>query len=346
VDPVIGMEEHPVPVAQLPAVRKASIVLISLGQELSANVLKHLSRDEIETLTLEIARIKHVSPDLRDAVLAEFSQMIVAQECIIEGGIEYAQGVLQQALGKETASEIISRLVTMLQVQPFDSVKSVDPTQLLQLLQNEHPQTIALVLAHLPPETSAMVLSGLPQKLQAQVAMRIVGMDRASPEVVREVEGILQARITATGTQDFDKAGGPSTLADILNCADRTTERSILDDLMENNPEVAEEVKKRLFVFEDIITLGRRDIQLVLREVDGKDLALALKGAPENVRSVIYENMSERAAQSLREEMEFMGAVRLRDVEAAQQKIVSVIRALEEAGEVVISRGEENETII
>lgn len=345
-DPVTEVVEPSMPLAQLPALRKASVVLISLGQELSANVLKHLNRDEIELLTLEIARIKHVPPDLRDAVLAEFSQMIVAQECIIEGGIEYAQSILQEALGKETAGEIISRLVTMLQVQPFDSVKGVDPTQLLQLLQNEHPQTIALVLAHLPPEASAAVLSGLVPKLQAQVAMRIVGMDRASPEVVREVESMLRARISATGTQDFDKAGGASTLADILNRADRSTERAILDDLMENSPEIADEVKKRLFVFEDIITLGRRDIQLVLREVDGKDLALALKGAQENVRGVIFENMSERASQSLREEMEFMGPVRLRDVEAAQQKIVSVIRALEEAGEVVISRGEENETII
>jgi len=340
------MEEAALPATQLTGLRKASVALIALGQDLSANVLKHMNRDEIETLTLEIARVKHVPADLRDAVLSELSQMVVAQQCIVEGGIEYAQGVLQQALGKDTAGEIISRLVSMLQVQPFDSVKGVDTTQLLQLLQIEHPQTIALVLSHLPSERAAAVLSGLPSEMQTQVAMRIVGMDRASPDVVREVEGMLQSRISATGGQDFDKAGGPATLADILNRADRSTERAILDDLMENNPEVAEEVKKRLFVFEDITTLNRRDIQLVLREVDGKDLALALKGAPENVRAVIFENMSERASQSLREEMEFMGPVRLRDVETAQQKIVSVIRALEESGEIVIARGEENETII
>ncbi len=272
--------------------------------------------------------------------------MVVAQECIAEGGIEYAQRILQQALGPESATDVISRMTTMLQVQPFDAVKSVDPAQLLRLLRNEHPQTIALVLAHLPAERAAIILSGLDAPLQTQVAMRIVNLEHASPEVVREVESILQSRLATTGSQNLEPVGGVAALAEILNRADRSTERAVLDELAARNPEVAAAVKQRLFVFEDLVTLGRRDIQLVLREVDGKDLALALKGAPENVRAILFENMSERAADALREEMEFMGPVRLRDVEAAQQKIVGVVRSLEEAGEIVISRGEQDDTLI
>ncbi len=339
-------QECPTQALALTGLRKASVVLITLGPDLSSEVLRHLNRDEIEQITLEIARIRHVSADVREAVLAEFNQIVVAQECIAEGGIEYAQRILQQALGPESATDVISRMTTMLQVQPFDAVKSVDPAQLLRLLRNEHPQTIALVLAHLPAERAAIILSGLDAPLQTQVAMRIVNLEHASPEVVREVESILQSRLATTGSQNLEPVGGVAALAEILNRADRSTERAVLDELAARNPEVAAAVKQRLFVFEDLVTLGRRDIQLVLREVDGKDLALALKGAPENVRAILFENMSERAADALREEMEFMGPVRLRDVEAAQQKIAGVVRSLEEAGEIVISRGEQDDTLI
>ena len=331
----------------LSGLRKAAIVLITLGEDLSVGVLKHLQRDEIEALTLEIARVKAVSPDLREGVLGEFSELEGAHEAITGGGFEYVKKILNSALGTDSASEIISRLVNRLQVRPFDTVKAADPTQLLQLLQNEHPQTIALVLAHLPSDRAAVVLSGLPPKMQAQVAMRVVNMDSASPEAMREVDSMLQTRIAATGSQDFDKVGGASALAEMLNRSDRATEKAILEALTENDPETAEEVKKQLFVFEDIVNLGKRDIQLVLREVDGKDLALALKGAGENVRKIMFENMSERAGQSLREEMQYMGPVRLRDVEAAQQQIVSIFRSLEEMGEIVLSRGgEENEVVL
>lgn len=326
----------------LSGLRKASVVLIALGPDLSAGVLRHLKRDEIERITLEIARVRHVSPEVRDAVLAEFSQMIVAQESIAEGGIEYAQQILQQALGPESATDVISRLMALLELQPFESLKDAEPAHLLQLLRNEHPQTIALVLAHLPPDRAGAVLSGLPAALQAQVAMRIASLDQASPEAVREVEAMLQARLSGAGPQGAGLRGGAGVLAEILTRADRSTERAVLEEMKAHTPEMADEVKKHLFVFEDMATLGRRDVQLVLREVDGKDLALALKGAPDDVRAIVFENMSERAAQALREDMEFLGPVRLRDVEAAQQRIVGVIRTLEEAGEIVIRRGEDD----
>ena len=263
-------QECPTQALALTGLRKASVVLITLGPDLSSEVLRHLNRDEIEQITLEIARIRHVSADVREAVLAEFNQMVVAQECIAEGGIEYAQRILQQALGPESATDVISRMTTMLQVQPFDAVKSVDPAQLLRLLRNEHPQTIALVLAHLPAERAAIILSGLDAPLQTQVAMRIVNLEHASPEVVREVESILQSRLATTGSQNLEPVGGVAALAEILNRADRSTERAVLDELAARNPEVAAAVKQRLFVFEDLVTLGRRDIQLVLREVDGR----------------------------------------------------------------------------
>jgi flagellar motor switch protein FliG len=287
-----------------------------------------------------------ISPEFRDQVLEEFHQMCIAQEYITKGGVDYAREILQKALGPEKAQEVISRLSTSLQVSPFDFARKTDPSQILSFIQGEHPQTIALIIAYLHPEQAAMILSALPQNLQTEVAMRIATMDRTSPEVIKEVERVLEKKITTLTSSDYTSAGGIKSLVEILNRVDRSTEKSILEELGEKNPDLAEEVKRLMFTFEDIISLDDRSIQRVLRDIDSKDLALALKGANEDVKKKIFKNMSERAQQVLKEELEYIGPVRLRNVEEAQQRIVNSIRRLEETGEIVIARGRGEEIVI
>lgn len=326
--------------------QKAAILLISLGPEVSAQVFKHLREDEIEQLTLEIANVRKVDTEEKERVLSEFHQIAVAKEVIAQGGITYAKDILEKALGQSKAIDIINRLTANLQVRPFDFARKADPSQILNFIQNEHSQTIALVLAYLEPTQSAMILSALPQERQADVAKRIALMDSTSPEVIAQVEQVLEQKLSATVTQDYTQAGGIEAIVNVLNGVDRSTERTILDSLEIQDPELAEEIKKRMFVFEDIASLDNRSIQRVIRDVENADLQLALKVASEEVREVIFRNMSKRMAETFREEMEFMGPVRLRDVEEAQSRIVATIRRLEEAGEIIIARGGGDDIIV
>ncbi len=327
--------------------QKAAILMVAIGPEGSAKIFKHLREEDIENMTLDVARMGKISSDVRRQVVSEFHEMCLAQEVISEGGIDQARKALEAAFGADRANEIVNKVIQTLQVLPFDFVKKTDPSQLLSFIQEEHPQTIALILAHLNANQAAAVLSGLPQELRAEVARRIAIMDRTPPEVIREIEKVLERKLSnAVVTQGFTAAGGVKSLVEVLNWVDRTTEKTILESLSETSPELAEEVKKLMFVFEDIILLDDASIQKVLREVDTKELSLALKGVGEEVQARIFKNMSERAAAMLKEDMEFMGPVRLRSVEEAQQRIVGVIRRLEEAGEIVIARGGGGEEII
>ncbi|NPV28202.1 MAG: flagellar motor switch protein FliG [Firmicutes bacterium] len=326
--------------------QKAAILLISLGPELSSQIFKYLQEEEIEQLTLEIANIRKVPPEKRDEVYQEFYQMCVANEYISQGGIDYARELLEKALGPQKASEIIGRLTASLQVRPFDFIRKADPGQLLNFIQGEHPQTIALIMAYLEPDQAASVLSALPADQQSEVARRVALMDRTSPEILKEVEKVLERKLSSVVTQDYTSAGGVKALVEVLNRVDRSTEKTIIEALEVQDPELAEEVKKLMFVFEDIVQLDDRSVQLVLREVDSHDLALALKGAGEEVMNKIERNISKRAAQMLKEDIEYMGPVRLRDVEEAQQRIVSIIRKLEEQGQIIITRGGREEIIV
>ncbi|ESU72154.1 MULTISPECIES: flagellar motor switch protein FliG [Geobacillus] len=326
--------------------QKAAILLISLGPDVSASVYKHLSEEEIEKLTLEISNVRQVTAEQKEEVLEEFRQLALAQDYIAQGGIAYAKEVLEKALGPDKAMQIINRLTSALMVRPFDFARKADPMQLLNFIQNEHPQTIALILSYLEPAQAGQILSALPQEMQADVARRIALMDSTSPEIINEVEQILERRLSATVVQDYTQAGGIEAVVEVLNQVDRSTERTILDALEIQDPELAEEIKKRMFVFEDIVTLDHRAIQRVIREVDNNDLMLALKVASDEVKNIIFRNMSTRMAETFKEEMEYMGPVRLRDVEEAQSRIVAVIRRLEEVGEIVIARGGGDDIIV
>ncbi len=325
---------------------KAAMLLIALGPEKSAQVFRHLKEEEIEQLTLEIANIRSVSPETKEKVLEEFYQVCLAQQYIAEGGISYAKQILERALGADKALEVINKLTVSLQVRPFDFVRKTDASQLLNFIQNEHPQTIALILSYLKANQSSVVLAALPQEKQADVARRIALMDRTSPDIIKEVERVLEKKLSALMTEDYTAVGGVDAIVEILNAVDRGTEKHIMETLEVEDTELAEEIKKRMLVFEDIITLDNRSIQRILREVDNNDLAIALKGAGEEVQNLIFSNMSKRLATMIKEDMDFMGPVRLRDVEEAQQKIVNIIRKLEDAGEIVISRGGGDEIIV
>lgn len=279
-------------------------------------------------------------------MISEFYQMAMAKNYLSTGGLEYAQNILEKALGSEKAMTIISRLTTSLQVRPFDFLRKTDPSQLLNFIQNEHPQTIALIMAYLDPDQAATILGSLSPEHQAEVAKRIATMDRTSPDVLREVERVLERKLSSLVTQDFTAAGGVKAIVEVLNRVDRGTEKSIIETLEVDNPELTEEIKRLMFVFEDIVMLDDRSLQMVLREVDTKDLSLALKATPQEVAAKVYKNMSKRAADMLREEIEFMGPVKIRDVEEAQQKVVNVIRTLEDKGEIVVSRGKGDEMIV
>lgn len=326
--------------------KKAAVLLISLGPEVSAEIFKHLSDEEIEQLTLEIANARKISSEERESILSEFQELCMAQEFISQGGIEYARDVLERALGNQKALDIIGRLTASLQVKPFDFVRKADPQQLLNYLSNEHPQTIALVLSFLQPEQGGVILSGLPPEKQSDIVKRIAVMDRTSPEVIREVEGILEQKLSSLSNQDYTRSGGIDVIVEIINKVDRGTEKTIFENLEIDEPELAEEIRRKMFVFEDIINLDNKSIQRVIREVNNQELSLSLKVASEEVSSKIFKNMSKRQAELIKEEMEFMGPVRLRDIEEAQQKIVNLIRTLEDKGEIIVARGGGGDEII
>ncbi len=326
--------------------QKAAIFLVTLGSEISSEIFKHLRDDEIEALTFEIARLDSVESEERDKVLMEFKELMMAQDFITSGGIEYARELLEKSLGSQKAVDIINRLTSSLQVRPFDFIRRTDPAHLLNFIQQEHPQTIALILAYLEPQKASVILGALPHEVQSDVARRIATMDRTSPEVLREVERVLEKKLSTLSSEDYTAAGGVENIVEILNLVDRSTEKIIIEALEEDDPELAEEIKKRMFVFEDIVLLDDRAIQKVLREVDTSELGKALRGVEAEVQDKIFRNMSKRASQLLKEEMDYMGPVRLKDVEETQQKIVSIIRKLEDQGEIVVARSGEDEMVV
>ncbi|ABX43077.1 flagellar motor switch protein FliG [Lachnoclostridium phytofermentans] len=332
--------------SEFTGVQKSAILLIALGPERSANIFKHLKEDEIEQLTLEIANTRSIAPSTKEAILDEFYQVCLAQQYIAEGGITYAKDLLEKALGAEKAKEVLGKLTASLQVRPFEFVRKTDANQLLNFIQDEHPQTIALILSYLSSGQAATIISSLTPDKQADVAKRIAQMDRTSPDVIKEVERVLERKLSSLVNQDYTIAGGVDAIVDILNTVDRGTERHILENLELEEPELADEIRKKMFVFEDIITLDDKSIQRVLREVDNNELAVALKSTTEEVQSIIFNNLSKRLAAMIREDMEFMGPVRLKDVEEAQQKIVNIIRKLEDSAEIIISRGGGDEIVV
>lgn len=331
---------------KLGGLQKAAILLISLGPERSAGVFKHLKEEEIEELTLEIANTRSITPQTKELVINEFYEVCLAQQYIAEGGISYAKELLENALGNDKAMEVISKLTASLQVKPFEFVRKTEPSQLLNFIQDEHPQTIALILSYLSPAQAAQIISALAPDRQADVAKRIAMMDRTSPDVIKEVEKVLESKLSSLVNQDYTIVGGVDSVVEILNTVDRGTEKHIMETLEIEEPELADEIRKKMFVFEDILLLDDRAIQRVLRDVDNNDLAVALKNANDQVQGAIFNNLSKRLAVMIKEDMEFMGPVRMKDVEEAQQKIVNIIRKLEDAGEIVISRGGGDEIVV
>jgi len=330
----------------LTGAQKAAVLLITLGSDASAQVLPFLDEEELEQVTLQIFNMHSVSQNIRRDVLEESYQLSLAKESVDEGGYEYARLLLTRTLGEQRAKELIVRVQGMQKGNPFDFIREADSVQLAGFLQDEHPQAIALILSHMRAPQAAGVLANLSPDLQAEVAERIAAMDSTAPEVVAEVERGLQKKLSSLVTQDYSVSGGVEFVVGMLNQVDRGTEKSILDSLDDTNPTLAEEIRQKMFVFENITMLDDRSVQRVLREIDSKDLVLALKGSSEQVKDLIYRNMSTRAANLLREDVAITGPVRLRNVEEAQQRIVGVIRRLESAEEIVISRGGDDELIV
>ena len=325
---------------ELSGVQKAAVLLMQMDKERSAAVLRELRETEVADIMAEVAQLQRVEIDAAHSVLMEFHHLASARAHVASGGIGVARELLVASLGEQKADEIIGRLTAIIQRAPFEFIRKADPRQVLQFLQDEHPQTIALVLAHMYPDHAAMVLSGLGEELQRDVARRVATMDTTSPEAIEHVEAILERKLSSVlQSADLSSAGGVQTLVDILNRSDRGTERLILEALEYEDVELADEVRQLMFVFEDIGQLDDRSVQLVLRQVDAKDLAVALKGVRADVRDKILRNMSERAAQNLAEEIDLLGPVRIKAVEEAQAAVVRIIRALEEAGQIVLTRG-------
>jgi flagellar motor switch protein FliG len=324
---------------------KAAILLISLGPEVSANVLKQLRENEIEALTMQVYTTEQVKDQVRKEVLGDCYNMALAQGYISTGGAVYAEDMLAKALGAEKAAEIMARLLSTIRPRHFEFLKDTDPYQLVTFIQDEQPQAIALILSHLPPPTAAKILAILQPEQRAEVAMRIATMERTPPEVIEGVESVLRRRVSAILQSDYSVAGGVEHLAQLLANSDRTTERVILDHLDKNAPELAAEVRKLTFTFENLIQLDDPSLQRVLREVDAKDLAMALRGVDETLREKLFKNLSTRAADMLREDITVSGPVRMRQVEEAQQRIVGVVRRLEESGDLVIQRGSDDELV-
>ena len=331
---------------EINGLQKAAILLIALGPEKSSTIFKHLKEDEIESLTLEIANTRSISPSTKESVLEEFYEVCLAQQYIAEGGIAYAKEILEKALGADKARDVIGKLTASLQVRPFEFVRKTDASQLLNFIQDEHPQTIALILSYLSSSQSSQIISSLPPDTQADVARRIAQMDRTSPDVIKEVEKVLERKLSSLVNQDYTIVGGVDSIVDILNTVDRGTEKHIMETLEIEEPELADEIRRKMFVFEDILSLDDKSIQRVLREVDNNELAVALKGSTEEVQNVIFNNLSQRLSKMINEDMDYMGPIRMKDVEEAQQKIVNIIRKLEDSSEIIISRGGGDEIVI
>ncbi|CAG9705271.1 Flagellar motor switch protein FliG [Clostridium neonatale] len=333
--------------SKLSGVQKAAILFITLGPDASSGILKKLPEADIQKITYEIANITSVTPEQREEILNEFLQINKARDYIIEGGMDYAKQLLSKALGSQRASEILDKVSeATAQYRPFSIARKADAHQLFNVIVSEQPQTIALILCYLQPDKAAQVMAELPEETQSEVAYRIATMNNTSPMVIKEIESVLEGKLSSVVRTEMTTIGGVETLVGILNQIDRTTEKNITEGLEREDAELADKVKSSMFVFEDIISLDDVSIQRILREVEASDLALALKGCSEEVAECVYRNQSKRAAASLKEDMEFLGPVRLMDVEKSQQKIVSVIRRLDDAGEIIISRGGEDAIIV
>lgn len=324
--------------------RKAATLLLSLRKEQIVQALKQLSESEVEELTKEIARIQKVSTSEQDKIIEEFFREIKQTGTAISGGVDYAKDILEKVLGKEKASIALKDIRQDFQLTPFEFLDKADPENVIRFIQDEQPQTIALILAYLNPKKAGQILSLLPEDIQPEVARRIAVMDQTPPNIVRQIENVLTAKISSVIThQDFSTQGGINSLAEVINSVDRTTEKKILEYLDVVDPQLSIDVKDLMFVFEDIINFEDRQMQRLLQEVDMKDLPMALKTASDALKEKIFKNLSDRAVETLKEEMEFMGPVRVKEVEEMQRKIVNIVRNLEEAGEIFLSRGEEDE---
>jgi flagellar motor switch protein FliG len=328
-------------VARVAGRRKAAVLMAALGPERAAEIMQHLREEEIEGLSLEMAKMGSVEEETTEAILGELADATRAEGVgDVAGGIEFAREVLERALGAERAEELLGRLSTVIESRPFEFLRRTPPEQIVAFLRAESPQTIALVIANLHTVLSAQVLARLPERLQPDIALRIARMGETSPAVIQQVEDVVRKKLTAVVEQEYSAAGGAKALAQILNHADRPTERNVLDHLTATDQDLAEEVRRMLFVFEDIVQLDDRAIQQVLREANQKDLVLALRGVPDPVKDKLLENMSERGAAMLKEEMEIQQPQRKRDVDEAQGRIVAVVRRLEEAGTIVLASGD------
>ena len=326
-------------VKSLKGIEKAAALLVAIGEQRAGEIFKFLGEAEVEALSLELAKAQKITSEMCRDIITEAVESVLAEDYLAEGGVEYARSVLMRSLGEERADEIIGRLAATIERRPFEFLRRTPAEQIVVFLRNESPQTIALVVSNLHTMLAAQVLSDIDPEIQADVALRIALMAETRPEVVSQVETVMRSRLSAVGSQEYAAAGGVKSLADILNSSDRTTERNVLDELAKADGELAEEIRLLLFTFEDVVKLDDRSIQMVLKEVDQKDLAIALRGVPDDVAGKIFGNMSERGAELLKEEIQFQPPQRKRVVEEAQGRIVGVVRRLEEAGAIVLSRG-------
>ncbi|QSX07201.1 flagellar motor switch protein FliG [Sedimentibacter sp. zth1] len=326
--------------------QKAAAIIIALGAENASKVYKYLKEDEIEQLTFEIAQITPISPEINERILEDFYGICLTQKFITEGGVEYAKDVLEKAFGQQTAANLLERVSKTMKTKAFDFIRKADYKNLLSIIQNEHPQTIALILSYARSEQAAAVIGELSKEKRLQVVERIAKMDRTSPEVIKQVESALEKKFMSVVSVDFAEIGGINYIADVMNNMDRGNEKYIFDELSKKDMKLTDEIRKRMFVFEDIISLSGRDIQRFVREVDTKDLVLALKGSNTEVAEAFFANMSQRMKDTIKSELEYTHNVRLRDVEEAQQRIVSIVRRLEEEGEIVITKGGKDEIIV
>jgi flagellar motor switch protein FliG len=333
--------------SEITGVRKAAVLLLSLSQDQAAEVMKRLPPEALEEVSREIASLGEITLPMRGNVLGEFYNLALANSYVSEGGLEYAKALLRKSLSEADAEKAIKQVTQQVATTPFSFLQKAESENLLTFIQDEHPQTIALILAHLPPQKASEIMVGLPSQKQIEVVKRIANMEQTNPEVIKEVERGLEHRLSDIVSQTFEKAGGVDTVAEILNLADRSTEKGIMEGLEAEDPDLVEQIRRLMFVFEDILLVNDKGIQAVLKEVDNEELSLALKTASEELKQKIFKNMSSRAAELIGEDMQYMGPVRVSDVEAAQQKIVDIVRRLEDAGEIIIAgRGGEKEMVV
>jgi flagellar motor switch protein FliG len=332
---------------ELTSAQKAAIALIAVGSEVSAKVLKDLSDSELEKITVEIANLRDVPPDIEEQVISECHDIYMARKYISQGGVDYARLILEKAVGKNRTLDLLKKLESSLTTTGFDLLKGIDSKQLAQYFQGEHPQTIALIMTQLNANQASSILTELPSELQSEVAYRVATMEKISPEIIRQIEMTVDSHFGSSASRDLSVSGGTKTIADILNLVETSAEKNILSALEAEDAELTAEIKNMMFVFEDIVLLDDRGIQRILREVETKDLSIALKASNDEVKHKIFSNVSERVSVMIKEEMEYMGPMRLSDVEAAQQRIVEVIRRLEEQGQIVVSgRGGKEDIVV